>query len=808
MGIEKFHQWMTRNFPGCFSNVNQPASFAHVFLDLNGMVHNLCRVCPSETDPRFVWKLFARLNKVLEQTPPTKALYLCLDGPAPLAKLCTQRTRRLKNQHKMAAHAAAALAPALAAPIGVSPLARAPAPNSGVEENIEDELDDDDDETTTPAAPTPVPAATSTVTIPQAPKKRRRPDGINSAHITAGTPFMTRISDVLHYYAAQYLQARKRQHLRVVVSGSSVVGEGECKAIDLLLTCVQQHPSDTVALIGGDSDLYLLALAAGRSNVFVVRPAENKHERTSHFSIDKFLGYLQTQSSVQTPVPSREAFNMRLDFICLALFQGNDYVPKLRGFSMNNAWGTYKRLLRSSGCALSLFDLSDPNVPTFNWGTMAQVLTPLANRWVQLRQLAMLRLESIRANHPQSLDVDEDEDDDGEDALIEDESESTPASTSSPFAAPSHSPSSQLEQYIASMQRDTPFSRSFLSCVLWNMHTYINGVCPSYHMCYVHPSSPSVVDLLNFCRTQSSAQPANAQPYPTFLQPPASAPTPLAPALATPAPSVPVAPVAPLFVPPRLRLHGESGPDEFPLGDHPASSPLLPDEFAACLLPRSLHAECGLVDVGSVTVEVPHGQRHVKQLLAALPPLVSAVRAVPFDRRNPAQQRAAIFESALVLESSRDPATKHIGPPLATCFPQMVAQPILCSPGLWLLAPLAHGFPRSLRPKWGSPRFPNLSPVNNSHNRDCIRRKCHSRATVSHQTCHDQLHHTQRLSLQGFLRTRLCPNPLFRVSPNRAMTTCFPMEPPNRVSRLTSNPSTSVNAATDKPRRLACKSPV
>lgn len=30
---------------------------------------------------------------------------------------------------------------------------------------------------------------------------------------------------------------------------------------------------------------------------------------------------------------------------------------------------------------------------------------------------------------------------------------------------------------------------------------------------------------------------------------------------------------------------------------------MLPDEFAACLLPRELHQECGLVDVGTCAID-------------------------------------------------------------------------------------------------------------------------------------------------------------------------------------------------------------
>ena len=62
-------------------------------IDLNGLVHQAIRKA-SNIDHAIV-RLFAALDRLLEASP-RKSVSLLLDGPGPLAKLHTQRSRRVK----------------------------------------------------------------------------------------------------------------------------------------------------------------------------------------------------------------------------------------------------------------------------------------------------------------------------------------------------------------------------------------------------------------------------------------------------------------------------------------------------------------------------------------------------------------------------------------------------------------------------------------------------------------------------------------------------------------------------------------
>jgi 5'-3' exonuclease len=50
--------------------------------------------CPGRTWERFHKVLHQRLNDIIDKTGPRKTVMLAADGPAPLAKLITQRERR------------------------------------------------------------------------------------------------------------------------------------------------------------------------------------------------------------------------------------------------------------------------------------------------------------------------------------------------------------------------------------------------------------------------------------------------------------------------------------------------------------------------------------------------------------------------------------------------------------------------------------------------------------------------------------------------------------------------------------------
>lgn len=108
-----------RRYPNAFQQA-QPQTYDHVYIDLPGILHEVmrtgivCRVFPrhvphhyiqhhhphptaytANNNKRFHGALHKKLDEVFQLATPRKTVVLALDGPAPLAKLLTQRCVRV-----------------------------------------------------------------------------------------------------------------------------------------------------------------------------------------------------------------------------------------------------------------------------------------------------------------------------------------------------------------------------------------------------------------------------------------------------------------------------------------------------------------------------------------------------------------------------------------------------------------------------------------------------------------------------------------------------------------------------------------
>ncbi|KAG0064573.1 hypothetical protein BGZ89_009017 [Linnemannia elongata] len=96
MGLKevKFIDWFQGKFPHAARVVarHEGAHFDSVFIDVNCILHPAMRAAKNEA--QFVKKLYTILDKTLSQFIPDRICYLSVDGPAPLAKLLTQKARR------------------------------------------------------------------------------------------------------------------------------------------------------------------------------------------------------------------------------------------------------------------------------------------------------------------------------------------------------------------------------------------------------------------------------------------------------------------------------------------------------------------------------------------------------------------------------------------------------------------------------------------------------------------------------------------------------------------------------------------
>ena len=181
-----------------------------------------------------------------------------------------------------------------------------------------------------------------------------------SLNITPGTSFMDRVTEALLYWAWQRVTRFPR--CRVYISPSSIHGEGEIKLLDWVThghestgpksqrTNIQQN--DTVAIIGGDSDLVLMGLVVPPEithNIHVILPGEKGIslvasiwettrimvryiEGTATYG-KKLVSMAKKKGNIKRKrkLTMNQINQVRIDTTLLIILNGNDYLPKLRG---------------------------------------------------------------------------------------------------------------------------------------------------------------------------------------------------------------------------------------------------------------------------------------------------------------------------------------------------------------------------------------------------------------------------------------------------------------------------------------------
>lgn len=91
MGITGYHKWMKQTHPGAFKD-KWLDTYDHLYIDLNFALH--WAHYGAKTTGAILGKLFAFLDKIIFKVYPTKSITIANDGPAPIAKLLLQRSRR------------------------------------------------------------------------------------------------------------------------------------------------------------------------------------------------------------------------------------------------------------------------------------------------------------------------------------------------------------------------------------------------------------------------------------------------------------------------------------------------------------------------------------------------------------------------------------------------------------------------------------------------------------------------------------------------------------------------------------------
>ncbi|KAF2483293.1 XRN 5'-3' exonuclease N-terminus-domain-containing protein [Neohortaea acidophila] len=327
MGVPKFFRWLSERYPAISQLIaeNRIPEFDCLYLDMNGIIHNCTHkdsdvaVTKHVTEDEMFIKIFNYIEHLFGKIKPQKLFFMAIDGVAPRAKMNQQRSRRFRTARD-------------------AEETRAKAIKEGTELPKEDPFD--------------------------------------SNCITPGTEFMARLTQQLKYFIAKKVSEDiDWQGCEVVLSGHEVPGEGEHKIMEYIRQAKSQpnyDPNVRHCLYGLDADLIMLGLLSHdphfcllREEVTFGRQGKSKNQDLEyqnfylmHLCIVREYLELEFQELKEPNVLGAGVqFDMERiidDFILMAFFVGNDFLPNLPHLHINEGalalmFGVYKQVLPKAG---------------------------------------------------------------------------------------------------------------------------------------------------------------------------------------------------------------------------------------------------------------------------------------------------------------------------------------------------------------------------------------------------------------------------------------------------------------------------
>ncbi|KAI1796936.1 exonuclease II [Ganoderma leucocontextum] len=321
MGIPKFFRYISERYPLTSQLIqeNKIPEFDNLYVDFNGIIHNCSH--PNDEDAHFrlteeqiFTSIFAYVDHLFGKIKPKKLFFMAVDGVAPRAKMNQQRSRRFRTAKE-------------------AKEVREKAERKG--------------------------------------EKLPETKAFDSNCITPGTEFMARLSEQLRYFVNKKISEDANwRDVIVVLSGHDVPGEGEHKIMEYIRLSRAQpdyDPNVRHCLYGLDADLIMLGLLSHDPHFCLLReevkfgPASKSKGNKSLDSINFYLLHLTLMREyldlefhdIEPVLPFDYSLEHVIDdFILLAVFVGNDFLPNLPDLhihenGLEKLFDVYKKALPS-----------------------------------------------------------------------------------------------------------------------------------------------------------------------------------------------------------------------------------------------------------------------------------------------------------------------------------------------------------------------------------------------------------------------------------------------------------------------------
>ena len=200
-------------------------------------------------------------------------------------------------------------------------------------------------------------------------------EAFQSNVITPGTPFMAHLTASLKYFINKKItEDADWRGVQVVLSGHEVPGEGEHKVMEYIRLAKAQpdyNPNTRHCLYGLDADLIMLGLLSHDPHFCLLReevvfgPAKARASKKGLESTNFHLMHLSLLreyldiefADLKHSMSSENPYDLERiidDFILLAIFIGNDFLPHLPDLHINEGalnllFGIYKKILPGAG---------------------------------------------------------------------------------------------------------------------------------------------------------------------------------------------------------------------------------------------------------------------------------------------------------------------------------------------------------------------------------------------------------------------------------------------------------------------------
>lgn len=246
--------------------------------------------------------------------------------------------------------------------------------------------------------------------------------------ITPGCKFTGEVVEALAYYICQRLASRKYEHVKFYVSGANVAGEGELKIMKYIRSMSEgAREKDVFALVGSDADLVLLAVASRVSKISILNALsptsakmvasvptrrgnggngpKNSNQGNQAYQSSKRDLFIEIEidklvREFSQLVPGTDARDVGLDFVALSIMSGNDYLPKVPNYFVQQYWEHYVKARKSAQWRDEY--LIDPKTARLNLNFLDSLLAhsparPIASPPIH-HERKLIRLRKLRAD--------------------------------------------------------------------------------------------------------------------------------------------------------------------------------------------------------------------------------------------------------------------------------------------------------------------------------------------------------------------------------------------------------------------------